>query len=338
MAAHGAICQARLFPRRAGTGIIHRVNRPGGVTAAAVVSLLWSLVTLLVGVGFSFAAFAQPTAPAPIGSFKVYMLSLAAFTVGLSALGIATSIGLFRLRPWARISILIFSGIVAPICLLTTALMFFMPLPATPGFPGGEPALRAIVAGIYGLPLLITTWWLIQFSTARTKAAFAGDSVGPSRPLIVMIVGWGNLIGGVACIIPVLMGLPAFALGFILRDTVARLFYFVFGALSAWLGWELLKMKERARVLTLAWFGLIALNSMYATLSPTARARMIELQTEISRQPAAPELDMNAFLIASMTATLLLLALGAWLLVRAKPAFESSAESSAAPAAPAPPA
>jgi hypothetical protein len=322
-----------LFPRRAVGRIIHRVNRPGGVTAAAVVSLLCSLLTLLFGVGFAFAAFVQPATPSPIGSYTVYMLSLAAFTLGFSGLGIATSVGLFRLRPWARISMLIFSGIVAPLCLLTTALLFFMPLPAPPGFPGGEPALRAIVSGIYALPLAITTWWLIQFSTARTKAAFAADSAVPSRPLIVLIVGWGNLIGGVACRVPVLMGLPAFAMGLILRDTVARLFYFVFGVLSAYLGWELLKMRERARVLTLVWFGLIALNSMYATLSPTARARMLELQTEIANRPApTPELDMNAFLIASMVATLVLLAVGAWLLMRAKPAFEAPAAAAPPPA------
>lgn len=303
------------------------------MTAAAVVSLLSSIVTLLFGVVFAFAAFVQPQPASPIGSFKVYMLSLAAFTIGLSSLGIATAVGLFRLRPWARISILIFSGIVAPLCLLTTALMFFVPLPPTPEFPGGESTLRAIVTGIYALPLLITTWWLIQFSTARTKAAFAGDGVGPSRPLIVLIIGWGNLIGGIVCLVPALLGFPAFVLGFILRGTGAQLFYVVFAAVSAWLGWELLKMRERARVLTLAWFGLFALNSAYASLSPAARARMIEMQNEISRQPAAPELDMNAFLIASMTATLLLLALGAWLLVRAKPSFEGWA----APAAQTPP-
>jgi hypothetical protein len=301
------------------------------VTAAAVVSLLWSIVSLLFGVGFAFAAFVQPATPSPIGSFKVYMLSLAAFTMGLSALGIATAIGLFRLRPWARTSILIFSGIVAPMCLLTTALMFFVPLPPTPEFPGGEPTLRAIVIAIYALPLLITTWWLIQFSSATTKAAFASDGAGQSRPLIVLIVGWGNVIGGAACLVPVVIGMPAFALGFVLRDGVARGFYFAFGALSVWLGWELLKMKERARILTLGWFGLVALNTAYATLSPTARARMIEMQNEISRQPAAPELDMNAFLIASMTATLLLLALGAWLLVRAKPSFEAQAAAAAPP-------
>jgi hypothetical protein len=295
------------------------------VTAAAVVSLLLSLITLLFGVGFAFAAFVQPVAPSPIGSFKVYMLSLATFTVAFSSLGIATAVGLFRLRPWARISILIFSGIVAPMCLLTTVLMFFLPLPATPEFPGGETTLRAIVTGIYAFPLLITTWWLMQFSTARTKAAFAGDSSGQSRPLIVLIVGWGNLIGGVVCLIPALIGLPAFVLGFIMRGTGAQIFYVVFAAVSAWLGWELLKMRERARVLTLVWFGLFALNSAYASLSPSARARMIEMQNEISRQPAAPELDMNAFLIASMMATLLLLAVGAWLLVRAKPAFVASA-------------
>lgn len=304
------------------------------MTAAALISLLWSLISLLFGVGFAFAAFVTPATPSPIGNYMTYMLTFAGFTIGLSALGIATSIGLFRLREWARLSILIFSGIVAPLCLLVTALMFLVPLPPTPELPGGEAALRGIVIGMYGVPLLITTWWLIMFSRAGTKAAFTGDSAGQARPLIVLIVGWGNLIGGAACLIPVVMGLPAFVLGFVLRDALARTFYFAFGALSAWLGWELLRMKERARVLTLVWFGLIALNSAYATLSPTARARMIEVQREIEGTPSAPELDMNAFLIASMVSTVLLLAVGAWLLVRAKPSFAAGSP----PPAPLPPA
>ena len=308
------------------------MNRSGGVTAAAVVSLLWSVVTLLFGAGFMFAAFA-PTAAATaqMPNFAAYMLTLGAFMVVLSGLGIATAIGLLRLKPWARTSILIFSGFAAPICFLTTAVAAFVPLGDTPGVPTDAGIVRALVIGIYALPLLITVWWLVLFTRPSVRAAFSGGADAPTRPLIVPIIGWGNLVGGLACLVPAVMGMPAFAMGFILRGVAAQVFYLVFGVLSAWLGWSLLKMQERARVLTIGWLGLIGLNSLYATLSPRARASMLEIQNEIgNNRPAAPELDMTAFLIASTVATILLIAAGAWLLMRAKPAFE--------PPAPAPPA
>ena len=304
------------------------MKRPIGVIAASVVCLLWSGFAFLMGLAVMWSAFvpAAPTAP-PMP--KTFALGVGATILALSALGVVTAIELFRLRPWARMSILIFSGIAAPMCFLTVALGFFIPLPAAA--PISETTLRGIVIGLYAVPLLITCWWLAQFTSQTTKAAFMASA--QSRPLIVLIIGWGNLIGGIVCIIPVLMGLPAFVLGFVFRGVAAQAFYVLFGALSAHLGWSLLKLQERARVFTLGWFGLIALNSAYVMFSPAARTRMLEMQAQIDAQPTAPELDMMAFLIASSVATLVLLAIGAWLLVRAKPAFVSSAAPTEAPPA-----
>ncbi|HUQ98755.1 MAG TPA: hypothetical protein VM166_04815, partial [Gemmatimonadaceae bacterium] len=85
------------------------MKRPWGVTAAAVVAILGAIFAFL----FAAAGVAGPSlAPPPsqqAGADPHLIYLGAAFFVAIGAALIATAVGLFRLRPWARISILAFA-------------------------------------------------------------------------------------------------------------------------------------------------------------------------------------------------------------------------------------
>src|ERR1700722_11866918 len=90
------------------------IKRSGGVTAIALFSLLGSLLMLLMAAFMALLPFLSSTlasndSPAPPGLAKAMLFMAALMYLALAAWGIATSIGLFRLRAWARISIIIFS-------------------------------------------------------------------------------------------------------------------------------------------------------------------------------------------------------------------------------------
>jgi hypothetical protein len=79
------------------------------------VAILGSVVAL-VFVAFTVASlFVATPQPRPPNSAQAIMASAAIFTA-LAAIGIWTSVGLFRLRPWARTSSLIFAGFIAASC------------------------------------------------------------------------------------------------------------------------------------------------------------------------------------------------------------------------------
>jgi hypothetical protein len=97
------------------------VKRPFGVTFSAILlflgssfQLLMAFLTALSGavVGkIPSAGLHGATAPPPIPAWMpVVMYALSAFFVALSVWGILTTVGLFRLRRWARYSMLVIGG------------------------------------------------------------------------------------------------------------------------------------------------------------------------------------------------------------------------------------
>jgi hypothetical protein len=124
--------------------------------------------------------------------------------------------------------------------------------------------------------------------------------------------------------------MPALIAGAILKGWSARLVYFAYAAIGIYLGWGLLKLQERARVLAIGWFGLAFLHSVYAVVSPTARARMREMEgamggsaTQQSPEVAMAAGDTTGLTVAILVSTLLLIVVGVWFLVRNKSAFQA---------------
>jgi hypothetical protein len=304
-------------------------TRSGSITASAVIALLGSALSLAFAGLIVVSLFAVRD---QLENQRAIALVVAAFAAGLGALGIATGIGVLRLRQWARISILVFAGIIAVMCFLAAVLMAFAPFPTPPNPTMSASAMRTFLVIVYIVPCLIGIWWLVVFNKRATKDAFAaGARPGHSRvPPSILIIGWWLLVGGIVSLIPAVLGIPALIAGMMLKGWSARLVYIAFAAIGVYLGWGLLKLQERARVLAIGWFGLAFLHSVYAVVSPSGtRALMREMEGATGAPAAQPSPDVamavgdpTGLTTAILISTLILIVVGVWFLVRNKSAFQ----------------
>src|SRR3984893_1513545 len=103
-----------------------------------------------------------------------------AFFSGLAVFGIFTGVGVLRLKNWARISALVWSGITAAICGFGLAFLAFIPLPipASSPTPVSIMTLVRVTTGLfYAVPLVIAIWWLILFNRKAISAQFVASGV-----------------------------------------------------------------------------------------------------------------------------------------------------------------
>jgi hypothetical protein len=162
------------------------------VVAAGVVGILASLVAILIAVaaiaGMSLMPPANATPPMPpfVKSTAVAIMVLFA---GLAIFGIFTSVGVLHLRNWARISMLIWGGVMAAFCGLALPFATFVPMPEAPAeSPMALPFVRILLIVVYGIPFLIGVWWLFLFNQRSVKEQFlplatSDDQLtAPARP------------------------------------------------------------------------------------------------------------------------------------------------------------
>lgn len=303
------------------------MSRPVGTTVSAVVALLGSVFALLFAVlmlATAFMPIPQTTPP----DFANIALGSGAFLALLAALGLWTSVGLFRLRPWARTSILVFSGVMAVISLISLIGVLLMPMP-----PGTDPAVarfvRPVTLTMFGIPFLIGVWWLIQFNTRTTREAFAAGAVAavPARPMSITIIGWANIVGGISTLFPIISRLPAFLAGLALTGWAAGVLYAFFGAIGIYIGRGLLELRERARLLAIGWFMISMIHMAAVTFVPVVRGRMLELQKSIAGAQAQPAPFDTAVFTNVMFGFVAALAVTAiWFLIRNRAAFKTESD------------
>lgn len=168
------------------------MNRPAGVTVSAVVLGVLSLfqiiagLTMALGALFSHQGVARGGGPLPPWtSLLMWVLCVYCFLV--AAWGIATAIGLNRLRRWARYSILIIGGIMAVFAFFAMvgglvamlAPQLAAPGSASPQLHSAQTLVRgvlAVVEFIYATICGIGVWWLIYFNRRQVREAFAPAS------------------------------------------------------------------------------------------------------------------------------------------------------------------
>ena len=298
------------------------MSRPLGVTASAVVAILGSVFALVFAASAVASIFTQTAQPPPPGSASIVLAGAVMFAA-LAAIGIWTSVGLFRLRSWARTSILVFSGFTAAGTLFCLILTMAIPVPAS-FTPGTEYIFRLIMAGTFGIPLIVAVWWLIQFNTQSTKAAFASavSEVPSSRPLSITIIAWTSLVGGASCIFGILTRMPAFLFGATFNGWTAGVIYAVFGALSLFIGKGLLELREEARILAIGWFGFSFVHAGLVTLVPALRHRLLESQATLAQnQPNPIPFDQGAMMNWIFVFAGVVAATAIWFLIRNRAAF-----------------
>ena len=298
------------------------MSRPVGITASAIVAILGSIFALLMAVMMVASLFIQTTQPHPPNSAQ-FVIASAALFVATAGIGIWTSVGLFRLRSWARTSILVFGGFLAACSAFSLLITMAVPIPRQYS-AGTEHIFRLVMAVMFGIPLAIGVWWLIQFNTQSTKAAFASPiaEAPPRRPISITVIAWALIAGTASCLFLIPTRMPVFLFGAIFNGWIAGVIYALFAALSLYIGKGLLDLRERARVLAIGWFGFSLVHLSLVTLVPPLRQRMFELQRGLEQnQPNPIPFDQGMFTNVMLAFTAILVGGAIWFLVRDRAAF-----------------
>lgn len=296
------------------------MQRPLGVTASAIVGFFGSVLAAIVSVAMGAAAF---LASVPDPAFPRVAIILCIVGLVFAAAGLVTNIGVYRLRAWARTSMLVFATAMTIVCALALVVLWNIPMPATPELGARAPeTIRRVALLIYGIPLLIGVWWLVEFNRPSTKAAFeTGAPAEPARlPVSLALIAWFNIAGGIMTLLGIPFRPPAFFAGFVMTGWSATIYYTVFGALSIYLGRGILRLDERARLVTIGWFALTILQSAFVALSPWARARLRELRDSLGAADAPGMNDMRLTLVL-MVLGCILFAAAIWPLVQHRDRF-----------------
>ena len=140
------------------------VKRSRDVTAAAVVMLFGSGLVILFAIGDGlYMARAHTAVNWPR---VLFMFAL------LIVWGVATGIGILKLRSWARISIMLMSAGAIFLCVIAAVAVMGAALKRS---ESQAAAAGALVAAMCAVPVGIGVWWLWLFTRRRVAAQFAPD-------------------------------------------------------------------------------------------------------------------------------------------------------------------
>ncbi len=311
------------------------MNRPAGVTISAVVLIIGSVLALVVGLLGPFAHLLSPTETSEPPSDKAAGIYVAVLFCACAIWGLLTAVDLFRMRRWARNSILIIGALLILFCGLSLLLIYqgprFIPeLEASPDL-----VVRVVVA-IFSFPIVIGAWWLIYFNRREVKAAFLQGYVpasGPRRPLSIAVIAWHAIGFGVFTAPFVVSDWPAFVFGVVVTGWAARFIFLAFGAVEIAIGRGLLTLKVWSHK-TAVWFCIfeLVLNTGSAFLpDKTARVEQaLQNHPEYLENPPVP-LDVLYWSVVIFTWVTFGTAL--WYLYTRKKAYLEAAKAEQAKAA-----
>ncbi|MFQ5664339.1 MAG: hypothetical protein ACE5HL_10955 [Terriglobia bacterium] len=308
------------------------MSRSFGVTLSAILLLLGSLFLLLMGTLFVAVALSD----FPSGQFppeaKYFLLLIPLFLLGVSVWGITTAVGLFRLQPWARYSILVIGGLLAFYGVTSLPFFFF----ARELFPeeASPEMISTVLLGVgafYSTLAAVGGWWLYFFSRSGVRNQFMPEELERTapltRPLSLTVIACFLILG--ACFFPALiaMRLPAAFLTTVVTGWKAALIYGLFAAVQLFLAIGLLKGVPVSRTLAVYYFVFTVVHGLVFEFFPGREERWAALMGSMppefqSSAAATPEPSEWATLVmVSATAGLAL-----WFLVTRKASFLAYAQ------------
>jgi hypothetical protein len=270
------------------------MKRSGGITACAVIVILGSALLLLIG---GFGLLGIVVAPLREGQphfMKYFMGFFLALALGVAGWGIASGVGLLRLKEWARISILVFSGMLLFMGFPGLLMIPFMPQP--PDLPENFTLyMRIFMAAFFGLLAALGVWWIVYFNRKSVRAQFQGalaegqESPGVARrPLSIAIIGWYMVVSAF-CTLPFLfLHMPMFLMGFMIKGWASSLFMLACGVLQLVAGAGLLKLKPWSRILAIGYFSFFTLSTVMMVALPGSQARYEEAMRSVQETVGAP--------------------------------------------------
>jgi len=338
------------------------MKRSTGVTVSAILVFLGSGLTLIFGGLVSLALLLmRKTAPQPPLMRYILAFSIVVY-LAFGVWGIASGIGLLRLRQWGRISVLVFSGILLFFAVPTLIIVPFMPMPEPPDSPGNIVLIIKIFMGcFYGALAAIGGGWLYFFNRRSVKDQFLSQpeqgafalqtgtdgltQVGidqptekrSKRPLSITIIGWILLATGLMCLPAVFLRSPVLLLGYLLPEWQGSLFMLIWCGVQSITGWGLLQLRSWARSLSICLFLFGMLNGAATVLVPGAAARFAQVNVAMQARMGlpttgpgtmAPEMT-HFFLWFGAIFGMVFMAIPLWFVVTRKQAFSPTVGSPA---------
>jgi hypothetical protein len=335
------------------------MKRPAGVTIAAVVVLIGSALTLLSAGFMVFASAVMPAADSTPAFIRDAGLIMSIFMLGLAGWGIATGVNLLQIREWARISMIVFSGLLLVMGVPGLLMMLVMPLPIPPAsaYPPGDAipspqhlmtAVRVVMAVFYALLALLGGWWIYFFNSRPIREIFRNPTTTaptsgwapavlaptempgtPKRPVSITIIAYLALVG--ACMFPVLnvLHLPLTFLGFFFTGGKASLIVVGYMSVQLLMAYGLLKLEMWGRNLAIYYFNFAIFNSVISVILPGAQTRYQEASTAMQNSMGLPPSPFQFPLWLSLVFSLPMIGIQLWFVVTRKQAFEGAHRSPA---------
>ena len=314
------------------------MKRSGGVTASAVMAIIGSVFTILIG-GFAILGALLmrtmpnlPTTPAQPVPPAAFLLAESVLFLGFGVWGMASAVGLLRLKNWARVSLLVFAGLLAFFSAIGALFMLLilvvgLPMPPQQNVPPG--LMTSVFATMIVFALLLVAlnvWWLFYFNRRDVKAQFMGEAAAaaPSRrPLSITIIAWLLIVGGIAAApVYLLASSPLFVFGFVIRGWLAGAIYSLLVLAGLLAGVGLLRMKAAAHSLAVAYYGFTLLNLATNILIPGSFARMLAVMKEtVPPTPGTQFFLSEQFFWFIMFCGLLSAGIPLWFLITRRQAF-----------------
>jgi hypothetical protein len=304
------------------------MKRSISVTLVGIFAFLGSLLTLALGVVMAVALAVSRTSNAAMrapGARVVGMVGLA-FLVLPSTWGVATGIGIFFLKRWARVSIIVFGAFLVLGGFFGGLILLVMPLPSTG--PTGVGSFGAIKMGIgvfYLLTGAIGLWWALLFSSRSVKMQFAGGQLitdGMDKPVSISIIAWLLILGSAFIPFSIVMRLPMAFLGWLLTGWTAAFVFALFAAFQLYIGIGSLRLNARSRVLAIYYSIFGAVNGVLIYALPGREARMATMMKAMPayfHQPTPTVMPFPYWLFEVMILVFMLIQI--YFLITRKPAF-----------------
>jgi hypothetical protein len=202
-------------------------------------------------------------------------------------LGICSAVGIWRLQNWARLSFLIYSGIVILVCVFGLAVVWLI-LPSLPSVqPKAATFMRAFVVIIYAIPAVIGIWWLILFTRKDIARQFQAERLmmedgvtplpaKPACPLPIAILAGFWLIS--ICFLPLLflmpIPIPMILFGHAIFGRPALAVYVLMSVTLAVASIGLLQLRKWSYTLTIGYHLFWCVNATVRLLDPKSWTAM----------------------------------------------------------------
>jgi len=307
------------------------------VTAAGIVAILFGALGVLGAIFVELSllfvsriASANKDVPFPGAARAIASVTwLLLFLIAIFAIFVGANV--LRRRNWARISILIWGGLMTCFSAISMVATFFVMNSLPPTFPnaaGSAPnmsVLKWVMVCFYAVPLGVGIWWLILFTRKRVVDGFnpplarlhPGKTLdasgfpqeppplpsyvagGPTCPLPLLIIAGLDIFSGASMlallVIPYsfISAIPVFLFGHAFHGGFGLLFMAVLGIVYAVCGIGIIKLKRWALDPLIWCQALLLLSGIVTFLNPRFLPAMQEAIAQM--MPKNPALPINLF-------------------------------------------